>query len=411
MKKSIALLLMILSLQIFAAGCWDYNEYENIAHVVGIGVDYNNATKEITSSQQQLITQSKQGSESPGSSSAGKSIVNAATDKSLYEALAKLQEVTAKRIFYGYLRVFIMGEESARHILKDQIELMNRTPLLRDTAYFVVCSGKAENILRTVDEDMSMASSQIIAGLLKNADASGAAFPVTIHDVAEMLAVSGWEATIPRVISTAPEQDPSEAGGSGESIVFNKKFYGSLRISGMAAFKGEQLIGWLNEKETLGFGFITGKKISAYKVSLEPLGTDTGNMLYYNICASGSKIKVTLQDNKPAISVDIKAEADLRKYYSNQGANIIDPEEKKLIEKELSASIRSDIEAALQKAQTELKSDIFGFGFAFFREYPDLWKNQYEKIWEDIYPDLPVDVNVKVRVDNTGSNIRRFIVQ
>jgi spore germination protein KC len=79
------------------------------------------------------------------------------------------------------------------------------------------------------------------------------------------------------------------------------------------------------------------------------------------------------------------------------------------MERELSDSIRDDIEASLRKAQKELKTDIFGFGFSFYRKYPKLWHKEYEQKWEDIFPELPVTVHVDAKVINTGVTFRRFI--
>lgn len=410
-KRAALLVLIMLILQIFVAGCWDYIEYEQMALVVGMGVDIDNSTKQLTETHQILNPQRSSGSESPGSSSSKTGLVFSATDYSNYGAIDKLQQVILNRMFYGYLRVFILGEGAAQSSLADQVQFLNRTPVVRDTAYFLIASGTAEKVLSTVEENSSNPSSQTMTGLLKNAQETGAAFPVTVHDVAETLAVGGWEVTIPRVISNAEDSSRTLAGGSGDGINIDEKYRGGLKISGMAAFKGDKFAGWLNEKETLGFGWITGKNIEAYKVVPDQPGSTQADMLYFRIDKSGSKIKPELVNNQPVINVEVNVQATLRKYYTNSGPEIIDPQEITALEKELTDSIQSDIQAALTQGQTELQSDIFGFGFAFFRKYPDLWNTQYEKLWPDLYPDIPVNVTVKATVNDTGGNIRQLIVK
>ena len=411
-QKNIPLIILLILL-IFVSGCWDYNEYENLAQVVGIAVDFDNKSRQTTLTDQYLISSGSKVSANSGSGpSSGKSgMIYSATDKTLYDAVLDIQQVVMKKLFYGYLKVFILGEEAARYNLVDQSELMDRTPLIRDTAYFLVCSGKAEKVLSTADENNMMTSSEFIADLLKNSKATGAAFPVTIHDVTEMLAIGGLEVTIPRVISTAQDSGKSETVGSLDNIRIDERYKGALRVSGMAAFKGDKFAGWLNEKETMGFGWITGKNMTAYKVSAEPTGTDPSEILYFHIIKSGSKMKVKLVDGEPDISVTVSATADLRKYYSQMGSDYLAPGEVKMMEQVLADSIRSDIQAALTRGQGELQSDIFGFGFAFFRKYPGLWKSEYVKIWPAIYPDIPVHVTVKTTVINTGANIRKLIIK
>jgi spore germination protein KC len=410
MKKKFMLLLILLML-FFVSGCWDYVEYENIAQIVGIGVDFNKKTQETTITQQILVPVNSRGSQGAGPPSSKTGMIYSATDKTDYEALPKLQQVMMKRLFYGYLRTLILGEECAKYNFPNQNELLDRTPPIRETAYMLMCSGKAEKVLSTVEENSATPSSQFISSLVNNSKATGAAFPVTLHDASELLAISGWEVTIPRVISSAPEKTKLIAGGNADGVRIDEKYKGGFRISGMGAFKGNKFVGWLNEKETRGFGFITGKKMTAYKVSSKPAGTDPADILYFRLNKSGGKIKAKLVNDEPTISVDVSVTAELRKYYSGKGSDFLSPEENKMAEQVLANSIRSDIKAALTRGQSELKSDIFGFGFAFFRKNPGLWKSQYEKIWPDIYPDLPVQVTVKTKVINTGTNIRKFTIK
>jgi len=410
MKKRIALLLILLVLQISICGCWDYTEYENIAQVEGIAVDFDNSTKETTMTQQYIVPKSTKKSDSLGGSSGETGIVYSAKAKTLFDALSKLQQVMIKRIFYGYLKVFILGEEASRYNLMDIIDLNDRSPVIRDTAYFVVASGNAQKVLSTVDENTAKTSSEIISGLVNNSKTTGTAFPVTIHDVTEMLAIGGWEVAVPRVISTADDIKP-EAGQTQDDVFLAEKSEGGLRVSGMAAFKGDKFVGWLNEKESVGLGLIMGKKLTMYQVSQRPAGTDPADILYFRIDSSKGKIKAKLVNGEPEIQVNVSIVADLRKYYTDQGSEFLTPEELTRLEKELEDSIRSDIQAALIRGQNELESDIFGFGFAFFREYPRLWQTDYETKWPDIFPDVPVDVTVKVKIQHTGTNIRKLIVK
>jgi spore germination protein KC len=281
MKKRIALLIMLLISIICMSGCWDYTEYENLAQVVGIGVDFDNSTKETTMTHQYLVPKSTKGSDSLGASSTKTGLVYSAKGKTGFDALSKLQQVLMKRIFYGYLKVYVLGEETAKYDLMENVELNDRSPLIRDTAYFVVASGDAQKILSTVDENTAKTSSEIIFGLVNNAKSTGAAFPVTIHDVTEMLAIGGWELTAPRVISTA-QDIKSEAGETQDGMFLSEKSKGGLIVSGMAAFKGDKFVGWLNEKESTGLGLIMGKKITMYEVSQRPAGSDPADILYFS---------------------------------------------------------------------------------------------------------------------------------
>jgi spore germination protein KC len=138
---------------------------------------------------------------------------------------------------------------------------------------------------------------------------------------------------------------------------------------------------------------------------------NTNDILYYLILKSNSKIKVNLNKDLPSIQVNVKVTADLRKYYSKKGSEFLTPEEISKIESKLADRIRSDAEAAINKAQKEYKSDIFGFGFELFRKNPKLWRTQYEEKWDEIFPDIPVEIKVNAKVINTGVNIRKLTIK
>lgn len=56
---------------------------------------------------------------------------------------------------------------------------------------------------------------------------------------------------------------------------------------------------------------------------------------------------------------------------------------------------------AVEKAQKEYSSDIFGFG-VYVRKYrPQYWKKA-KKDWNDIFSKLPVDIQVAANIMRTG---------
>lgn len=411
MKLKILFLAFLVLFPPVLSGCWDYEEYENLIQVSGIGYDYNKETNEITQTIQYIPTTKGAISSGPGSSSATqqKQIVHSVKDKTIYESAYKIQQVISKKLFYGYLKVIVISEEAAKYKMKDIIELLDRTPIIRSNTYIVVTSGKAEDTLSTFDTaTANVGSAQEIFNQTNLAEPEGAAYPVTVLNMTQMLAVPGIEATAPRVITTSNKRQPAIQGGTEENIKNDLERQGAQRVGGMAAFQEDKLVGWLNDKESLGFGWITGKKLQVYKVSEKSKDTDSENILFYREKKSKGKINVKIDNGKPEFQVDVKVIAGLRKYYSKKGSEFLLPAEVKKMEKDLAQSIRSDIEAALRVGQKKLKSDIFGFGFALFRKDPNLWKTEYADKWKYIFPDLQVKINVDAKIINTGTNLKRL---
>jgi len=91
--------------------------------------------------------------------------------------------------------------------------------------------------------------------------------------------------------------------------------------------------------------------------------------------------------------------------------NVIDPDIIRRLEEDLAVEIKSEVEAALEKGQRELKSDIFGFGFGLFRQdYIEYNKNFRDK-WPAIFPEMPIDVKVEASIQNTGTTLRAIQIK
>jgi spore germination protein KC len=416
MKKKtifyIANLICLICLLLVLSGCWDYTEYENMVQIIAMGVDFNKKSKETTVTIQYLpTTKQKGGSEDSNGSSEKECVVCSATDKTLFGAVSRLREITDKEIFFPYLKVIVVSEEAAIYKTMDLVELLDRIPSIRSSTNLVISSGKAEDTISTFDAAHIAVSGELIYNLSNLSKFTGTSYPVTIHDFTQMLAVPGLEATAPRVL-TVYKKSRSEEGITQDKIRFAEKREGVHRVSGIAVFQKDRLVGWLDEKESFGFSMITGKNLRAYKESEIKDEANTEDIFYYRIKNSKSKIKVKMDNDEPVVNIDVTILAELRKYYSyNKSSEIFTSKDVSDMETKLSNIVHSDIEAALEKGQAELKSDIFGFGFALFRGYPKLWKMKYEQKWDDIFPDIAINVSVNVIVKNTSTNNRKLIVK
>lgn len=423
MKKT-RLFLTILTLLVFFTGCWDYTEYQQLAQMYSIGIDFKKQTGEITLTLQYISTSESKGERISESVSGA---VYSAKGKTIIDALTKLQQVTSGRIFFSYLQVIVIGEEAARYIMKDILSNFDRTPSIRSSVYLVIVPGRAEGVISTVDPFNPIASGKKIHNLLSTYDSGGSVFPVTLHEYSQMMFKEGLEPVAPKIISTAftntAMEDSGEAlGGTYEDVRLHIEKKGNFAATGMAAFKGDNFVGWLNAKESLGLSWIKGKRVTTYKSTKtnQELDSDTNyssnvhsevdvtKILYFYITSSKSKVMVQLNNGKPEINIKLKIQADLRKYYNDNGTEYITPDIISSMESKLESSIKSDITAAIKKGQKELNSDIFGFGFSLYRQHPKEWHESYAKIWNDIFSDLSVNVDVDAKVNNTGTNIRKY---
>lgn len=409
MTKKINILFLGFLIFTICPSCWDYTEYNDLARITCTAVDYDKDTNRTTVTVQYDSlgnSPSNQGSSGGGTGAT----MCSATGATFYAAVSKLQQAIMNKLFYGYLNTLIIGEEAAKYKMLDIMELHNRTPVIRNSANIIITKGKAIDILSIVNPSNPEPIATQIIKQLKTSAASDGAYPVTIQDFIAMLSISGIEPTAPRIIGTKTPSKRTAFGGTANNTELAIEKQGDFVVSGTAVFKKDKLVGWMNEKESMGFGWITGKNIKSYQTSLAKESDSSSDVLYFRINESKSKTKVRLVNNEPVVSITIHITADLRKYYSGKGEEFIYGSELAHLQDLLSESVKSDAEAALAKAQRNLQSDVFGFGFEFFRKYPMLWKNKYEAQWDNLYPSLSVNIKVNSKIINTGTNIKKLII-
>jgi len=70
------------------------------------------------------------------------------------------------------------------------------------------------------------------------------------------------------------------------------------------------------------------------------------------------------------------------------------------LNRRLAQVIRNDMEMAIAKAQ-ELRADIFGFGYSIYRTRYRDW-TRLEDRWDEIFPKVPVELDVEASIRRTG---------
>lgn len=83
----------------------------------------------------------------------------------------------------------------------------------------------------------------------------------------------------------------------------------------------------------------------------------------------------------------------------------ITPEILRACEKELEDKVKKELEAAIIKAQKECKSDFLGIGQFFYQQHRKEWKTKYKPTWDQVFPTVPIHVDVKIKILNSGTKI------
>ena len=110
-------------------------------------------------------------------------------------------------------------------------------------------------------------------------------------------------------------------------------------------------------------------------------------------------LKTFLEDDRIIVRVNIKAKLHVVEESGNLDVSKAEP--LKTVEARFNELMQSEVEAAIRKAQTEFRSDIFGFGRQVNIQHPDRWP-EFKENWDDHFADATVEVTVESSVTRTG---------
>lgn len=377
-KKNLNLIICLTLL--FLTGCWDRTEVNNLALIMAAGID-KSKNNMIELSVQVFIPRPAESDQQNGMSSrtnSSQTFVRSAEGETIADAMARLQEVLTRRIFWGQNEVLVIGEKLAKEGVSDQIDFWLRHSEPRISADVFISKGRAKRVLESMPE-LERDSAKQLHELVK----TQIGVKVTVKDLAQMLSGESDAAVLPWV-----EKLPAAHLGS------NKR--DTPFINGVAIFKGDKMVGRLDAKATRGILWPRNEMRSG--VITLSLKNKTG-YISLNLLRSQNELVPTITNGK--WSMLIKTDTALEVIQNTTNLNLFQPEIIKEAEQRASQEIEDRERLAFSEAQKKLNADIFGFAEAFQREYPEVWKTKKNE-WNEIFRQVDISFHTNVTIEKTG---------
>lgn len=142
MNKAKVIFLMLTTLLV---GCIDSREIDHRSMIVGIGIDQLEPELYSVTVQVPILTHGEE------LSPTGKEFeVFTAVGKTVWDAIAQIEAYTPTVLFFGHLKVVVIGEELARNGIREPIEMLHRNPAIANQVYLLIVEGGAvEEFLKT----------------------------------------------------------------------------------------------------------------------------------------------------------------------------------------------------------------------------------------------------------------------
>lgn len=364
----------ILILSLLLSGCWDRVEINDIAIIMGTAFDITPEGKlEMTL---QLMLPSPSGMGGAGGGGGGeqeeKFVVETSAGTEPGDVMEKIQEKISRRLFRGHRRVIVFGEELARKGLDEILDSLSRDPQNRLRTHIVIAKGmKGRELLK-----IKYPFERIPSEAMREMEKLGVGVELTIRD---FLMTASGEGIQPVAAAMEPTDD--------------KK---GFQLTGTAVFKDLKLVGYLNDEETRGYLWVSGK-LKNGTLSTSIPGSE--GEVSIDIMNAKSKIKPEIEGNKVKVYVELSGEGVI--HGNGTKLDLTVPENIELIEETAKKAITDRVQSTIKGVQKKYKSDIFGFGSHIYQTDPGQWDELKDK-WDEIFPEAEAKVSMDFTIKRTG---------
>lgn len=373
MRKRAPFIIFIILIIASSSGCWDYREIDKLSIVTGIAIDRGENSKYRLTFE---IVDTQEG----GIEKKTKSKLIESEGETIFDAVRNASKVTSPRPYFGHMRIVILSEQIAEEGVIDIIDFLNRDPEPRLNIDLLVSKEKTANEILSTDSVTTAIRSFDIKQMLDTQEDLSKLPRVMVYQFVNALPCEG-------IVPVLPTVQVIKSGGKEKSA-----------LSGTAVFKGDKMVGYLDEEESEYYCYITDKMQKGLVViedSPEIEGIDTTLEIY----DSKTEVKPVCSDGKVSIDIIIKVHAAIAEL---RGSSKFENETEVLkIQKAAEEYLESKTAMAIQSVQKKLGLDIFGFGKKIYSEMPQLWK-EIGSDWNSIYKEMDVNVSASVELKNRG---------
>lgn len=357
-------------------GCWDRKEMDELAFIMASGVDLAESGDLLSSLQVALPTGIPTSAQSDGKQSY---IVVSATGKDGIDTLNKEQQQLSRNVNLGHRRVIVIGESLGRHGLDQVMDTLLRAPESRFNSYILTAYGTTAKEVISTSYQLEEIPAVGINNIMKN----DFALAVKTDEFLDALATYGKSP-----VTTGIQLTKDETGNP------------TFKLDKIAVYRDNKLAGFLSGEEQKAFRlYRENSHALSWVIQFEPPAPKHKGTVNMSFLKVKTNIHTRVIKENPAVTVHLKVMARI-----NANDTDLDVSKSDVLER-LERKFEEELEKAMRKtvsiSQQEFKADIFGLGSKVHIDHPYYWKKIKER-WDTIYPTIPVEVKVDVRIERFG---------
>ncbi|GGC73459.1 spore germination protein KC [Thalassobacillus devorans] len=378
---------------LFLTGCWNSRELDELGIAVALGIDKTEEGNYLLVVQ--MINPSEIATEAP--STRPPVSLYQSEGETIFEALRKMTLNAPRKIYMSQLRLLVIGPGLAEEGILPTLDLLYRDPEFRTSFLVTVAKDvEVEDLLSVITAYEKIPANKIMDSIIAAESHWAATHGIYIDQIVSDIRSPGKSPVLTGILL-----EGSEEAGNNVSNVENVDSPARIHVDHLSVFKGDRMLGWLNEDESKGYNYIVGN-VKSTLINF-PCEEKESGKIGVEILRTNAAIDATKTGSKPSITVTVEAEGNVGEIQCD--LDLTKPDTLKKIADKAETDIKQKLTAAITAAKEQYQTDIFGFGNALSRKEPVYWK-RVEKDWDEHFVDMDVKVEVKLEIRRKGTIVQ-----
>lgn len=385
--RKAAVLSGLLLCSVLLGGCWDRREVNDVAFVMGTGLDKEGDQYRVTMEIALPGQLGTSGSTGGGGGTRGTKsyYLESRTGPSFRGASTEEQRGISRTLNFSHRRVLLFGETLAREGIGKVMDVLARLPQNRLSSLIVITKGPTLEVLQA-DAPIE----QFPAEMVRELNYSYMKNPRSIKLLMNSILLEGIDPAVP-VMSLVK---------NGPSNIKDKKT--NIQVDGLAVFHKDRLTGIMDNhlSRFLLLGMEQAKDTEIFIPPPKGAGYISVRLIENNV-----HIKPYIQGDDIRMNIRLNCNGSVRE--DEATLDISNEQNLRWLEQQVAEEIEKELGEAVRMIQQKYHSDVLGMGRAIMKSRPDEWK-RIKPRWDQLYPKVEVTINPIVHIQNIGAVTKPF---
>lgn len=318
--------------------------------------------------------------------------------KTLADAVDNMSNQFDRKIIFSQNKALIIDEKLARKGILPILDYFKRDYAVRNLQWVIIAKNSNVKELIGIKHGLSNIQGAYLENIVNEGQFNSISIATNLLNFYKEISSEGI-CPVTGVIQTIKQPIMPK----GETTTKSTK---GILLSGIAAFRGDKLIGYLDNYEAKGFNWITGD-FSSGIINIPGINNPK-KLISIRISNVKSSIEPKIVKNKVIFDIKISSMGNICQI--EDGSDTSTDEAIKRLQNETKKVIKKEVKTGLGKMQKGLKCDIVGFGSALSKKYPDQWE-KVKKDWAKKFPKAKYYITANVAIKGQGAMFKPIKVQ